>query len=616
MLRPQSNKAWQTKLLLPICIIGLLSCTYKDGEFKDVLDPSGNLTREDYEKILPDRSNSKHAKSGKEKKDSSAEPSIPEATDILTSPRPPEVGPDKLVSITITEDVPLKDVLIELGRLADVDMEIDPGITGGIILQATNKPFSEIIKSVVDLGNLRYENKDGSIKIERDLPYQVNYVTDFLNIIRSSSGNINVSTNVIGSGGSSSGSTTASTSSATSSTTSSSSSGSISSGSANQINTTYEGDLWKSVEATIKNMISESATAGVSTTVTSPSSSSSVITSTTGLKTDVNVNKQAGVISIVATQKQHNAIESYLSIVKKNISSQVLIEAKIVEVTLDKSFKAGIDWGNLADKGAGIKIVGKFNPVSATDIASGGVLGVSPVRTSLNYLVNMVEKFGTSHTISSPRLHAMNNQQAVMTVAENKVYFTVSVQDSTATATTGTTAATTNSITSTLHTVPIGIIMTLQPSINLDTDEVTMNIRPTLTTTNSANDIQDPAVALASQKNISATPEGGTTPDAVTSSIPVINVRELDSVMKIKSGEVMIMGGLMKNDTSNTDTGVPGVSRIPFFGNAFKSVVKTDKTIETVIFIKATIIPSDGVVAKADKDLYKTFIRDPRPLAF
>ena len=152
--------------------------------------------------------------------------------------------------------------------------------------------------------------------------------------------------------------------------------------------------------------------------------------------------------------------------------------------------------------------------------------------------------------------------------------------------------------------------MTLQPSINLETDEITMNIRPTLTTTSTT--VDDPAVALTSQKNLGDNTNG----TAVTSSIPVIDVRELDSIMKLKSGDVMIMGGLMKSDVTNTDTGVTGIGSIPFLGNAFKSVVKTDNTVETVIFVKATIIPSDGMVVKADKDLYKNFFRDPRPLAF
>jgi general secretion pathway protein D len=263
-----------------------------------------------------------------------------------------------------------------------------------------------------------------------------------------------------------------------------------------------------------------------------------------------------------------------------------------------------------------VSLTGNFNPISSSTPA--GVLNLGATITkdgsnNLTSVVGLLDKFGTARTIASPRLHAMNNQQAVMTVAQNKVYFTVQAQDATSSSTSASgTPTTTSSITSTLHTVPIGIIMTLEPSINLETNEVTMNIRPTLTTTTTS--VDDPAVALTSQKNISSS--SSTKSQPVTSSIPIIDVRELDSVMKLKSGEVMVMGGLMKSDVTNQDAGVPGVSKIPFFGNAFKSVVKTNNTVETVIFIKATIIPSDGMVVKADKALYKNFFRDPRPLAF
>ena len=169
----RSPKFWFINfILIPIISIVLFSCSdlAKKTGIKDVLDPGANLTRQDYEKLLPVplAQQEKGRQSAADKKDSAKEPAIPEAADILTAPKQPEIGPDKLVSISVTEDVPLKDVLIELGRLADVDMEIDPGITGGIIMKATNRPFSEVIKHVVELGNLRYENKNGLLKIERD----------------------------------------------------------------------------------------------------------------------------------------------------------------------------------------------------------------------------------------------------------------------------------------------------------------------------------------------------------------------------------------------------------------------------------------------------------------
>ncbi len=624
MLKKQSRKKlWFTTTIIPVVCLGLLSCSNVDsysnnslGGIKEIIDPDANLNREAYQNMLPDTVTAQEEEQGSSTKRSKAEPQIPDTTEILATPKPPEIGPDKLVSVSVTEDVPLKDVLIELSRLADVDMEIDPGITGGIILKVTNKPFSEVMASVVELGKLRYENNNGTLKVERDLPYQVNYVTDFLNIVRSSTGNVNIDTNVIGSGSGSSnaGSTTNSSSSSTSSSGSSSSSSNLSSGSSNQIQSSYDGDLWASIEKGINSIISASTTSSASaTSSTSSSTSTTSTTSSSGssVTNSLNINKQAGIISVVANSKQHKDIESYLSSVKKSVSSQVLIEAKIVEVTLNKEYRSGIDWGTLADSNFGVKLTGNFKGdlSTSTDFIT---LQANTFR-NITTAMSMLGKFGTSRTLSSPRLHAMNNQQAVLTFAENNVYFTLEVQEKTDNTATTTNAATTLTVQSNLNTVPIGVILSLQPSINLDTNEVTMNIRPTLSRITGT--VNDPGVdvIVARQKALTENSDAFAN---VVSKVPVIEVRELDSILKVKSGDVMIIGGLMKDVSTNTDTGVPGLSRIPVFGNAFKSVVKENETIETVIFIKATIVQSDGFITKADKAVYKNFSRDPRPLAF
>ena len=132
---------------------------------------------------------------------------------------------------------------------------------------------------------------------------------------------------------------------------------------------------------------------------------------------------------------------------------------------------------------------------------------------------------------------------------------------------------------------------------NVKRNEITMNIRPTLTRVSSR--VSDPGVEIfAARNNIST--------DNLNSQIPVVEVRELDTVMRVKNGEIMVIGGLLEERTANTDTGVPGASRIPYLGNIFKSVTKGTELIETVIFIKATIVPGQGVSVE-DKEFYKKF---------
>jgi general secretion pathway protein D len=328
------------------------------------------------------------------------------------------------------------------------------------------------------------------------------------------------------------------------------------------------------------------------------------------------INKQAGVVTALATHKQHKSVEKYLKKVRRNATAQVLIEAKIVEVTLDEEFRTGINWGSTgtnptdflkANRSGAGALLGFTDALNRSDGSIAETAQFALFRgdkSTLKAAVQMMESFGTSRTLSSPRLNALNNQQAVLTFAENKVYFTVEVSKETETTAGGATEETVLAD-STVNTVPIGIILTLQPSIDLDKEEITMNIRPTLSRITSF--VDDPGVNLQ-VKQIDTSLN-------ISSQIPVIEVRELDSMLKMRNGQIMVMGGLMEERTVNQDTGLPYVSRMPVLGSLFKGTSKTTEIVETVIFIKATIV-NEPMVHDADKKLYRHFTRDPRPLAF
>jgi MSHA type pilus biogenesis protein MshL len=567
--------------LLSSCIL-LLSCAEfnkgRDAErLKDIIDPTLGMTREQFKNGL-------NGSTDKAKKEINSEPKIPEASEILAAPPAPEALPDKLISLSVTEDVPLKDVLMELSRLAEVDMEIDPGITGGIIFRVKDRPFKEVLERVVALSGLRYTSKNGVMRVERDLPYQSNYKVDFLNITRSNDSTTSVDTKGLSSGDSTSSSTATGTSST--------------------ITNKSTDDVWESVEKAIKNMLNFTATNN------STSASSGSSTTATGSTSDsaLQINKPAGVMSIIATEAQHKSIKAYLDKVKEQVSAQVLIEAKIVEVTLDDEYKSGIDWGTLADKNLGIKISGNFKGgISSTadflTLSAGG-----DKSRNLTSAVSLTEKFGVSRTLSSPRVNAINNQEAVLTFVKNEVYYKLDVTEQTDG--TGATATTSAKVSSTLKTAPIGVILSIQPSINLETQEITMHVRPTLSV--KTGTVRDPAVDITVAK-INQT---ATTQQTIDSSIPEIETKSLDSILKIRSGEVMVIGGLMKNTATSEDNGVPFVNRAPIFGNLFKSKVQANNVVETVIFIKATIVPTGGVPS-ADKKTYQTYMKDdPHPLAF
>ena len=207
--------------------------------------------------------------------------------------------------------------------------------------------------------------------------------------------------------------------------------------------------------------------------------------------------------------------------------------------------------------------------------------------------MNLLEKFGTVRALSSPRLTVMQNQTAVLKVAENKVYFELDVETTSATSTT--TEKTT--VTATAKTVPVGVVMTVQPSINVETQEITLTVR--LTVTRIVGQVADPGVAIESN-------------NTVTSNVPEVSVQEMDSVVTMTSGEVLAMGGLMQDRVDSTDTGVPGLASIPWIGRLFKGTVENIEKIELVILLRATIL-RDKRVSKYDLDFVRKFGIDRRP---
>lgn len=533
-------------------------------------------------------------------------PPIPEVTEILAAPRPPAIGETQLVSIFVTDDVPLKDVLIELGRLADVDMEIDSSIRGGIVFRAQNRPFNEVIERIASLADLRYEMKNGVLRIERDTPVVRTYPLNFLSFDRASQSGINISTSVLstqvggGGGGGGGGGNQ-----------------SLASGSTAAVNYTAESDFWTQLGEGLRSIVayapasrSQSPDFGGSdedrpATITAAGGGGSAAGGSAVGGGQVTVNRQGGTVTVNASHRVHRMVEDYLRKLEDVASSQVLIEAKIIEVTLDDRYQSGVNWNQVfSSHFASLDV--DFNNIDASDgnltrLIIGG-RGVDD--PSLDAIVDLTETFGTSRTLSSPRIHAMNNQQAVLTFAQNLVYFDVSVDREQQIAG-DTVLPPILTVDSQVMTVPIGIIISLHPSINTRTNEVTLSIRPTLSRV--VDFIPDPAVAflLADLPDL-----------AISNQIPQIEVRELDSLMRMRSGQIMVLGGLMEQVGENNDAGVPFLSGIPWVGNAFKTTNKHEQVRELFFLVKATIIGNTSTVHEADKHIYRKFTTDHRPLAF
>lgn len=570
-----------------------------------------------------------------------------------------------LVSISVNQTVPLRDALYELAQQAGYDIELDPRITGSIIFSAKDKPFDEVVDRIADIASLRYKFGDRSLRIELDSPYQKIYKIDYLAYIRKNKSTIHNDISVVSGGGASTGSGyqmdaeseadfwgelsgnlqqilgVAETVSALKTkvdptitavnnnpapvqqvnggaaggaggapavggtgTTIDPKGGNAAAGAANGQAANAQGGGAGGTAAPPPQTTAPQATLQVNSLPTDPNASADPnAEKQDDERASFSLNKQAGMISVFASERQHAKIQHYLDMLKQSVTTQVLIEAKVMEVSLSDEFSEGIDW-NVLDRLGGELNFG-LDATGGTLVRS--VLDPTPSPATnfrVNYigndataLIDAISRFGTVHALASPRLTVLNNQSAVLNVANNLVYFTVDLT------TTATDSGTTTSIDSEVHNVPEGVLINVQPSINAEEKTISMAVRPTIT--RKISEVSDPAVAFT------AAAAGAD----VTSAIPVMNVQEIDSVINLHSGQAIVMGGLMQDRSQSTQQGVPVLSEVPLLGGLFRNQSDNIQKTELVVFLKATIVDGGGnTISDVDKDLYKRFSADRRPL--
>ena len=512
------NKIKSKTILVLLAILILSGCA--QGKV-DPYDRQTGVSREEIKKSFFASAEERRKKREEREKSSSTNyyfknngiGSIPKPSQMVAIPAPKKFEKKELISFSVTEEVPLKDVLIELAKAANLDLDLDPSISGGIIINARNRPLTEVLDRVSELGNLRYSLRDNRLHVQRDDPYSKNYSVDYL----------------------------------------------------------IDGNIWEEVQSNINSLISEN---------------SGSITS----------NKLANMMTIFATSKDHKKIVEYLREVKKHSSAQVLIEAKVIEVTLNDKYETGIDWSWLGSGETQISQSGGAN--TASDPIQLVLNGKSLFGGSLTSTITALEEFGTVKAIASPRINALNNQTATLNFTKKLVFFTTDI--STDSTTTSGVSNETSTITSTLNEETAGTELSITPAIDLLNDEITLNVEPKITI--KTEDVEQPVFDPNDASVI-----------LTTNLIPVINTRELKTVARVKSGNILVIGGVMTEETSNVDSGVPFLSRIPLLGNLFKSVSKNAAVTETVIFIKAQIIRPDEKLNDYDINLHDNFTSSSRP---
>ena len=308
-------------------------------------------------------------------------------------------------------------------------------------------------------------------------------------------------------------------------------------------------------------------------------------------------NRETGVVSVYATERQHERVQEFLDRVQSSAKRQVLIEATVVEVELSSNYQQGINWQRLQGSGnTGTSLT--VQPIGPTALPGGVVPGpgavVNPVTSSvvnpgsltsgmlqIGYVnptsrlgniaaaITLLESFGKVRVLSSPKISVLNNQTAILKVVNNLVYFSIGATITPATPT----SAAVNTYTSTANTVAVGFVMSVTPQID-DLDAVSINVRPTISRLLRYVNDPNPELARAGIRN----------------PVPEVQTREMESILKVPNQQIAVMGGLMQDSVNDNEDGVPGVNRIPGIGELFRYRNEQSRKSELVIFLRPVVL--------------------------
>ncbi|MYM67642.1 pilus (MSHA type) biogenesis protein MshL [Pseudoduganella sp. FT55W] len=545
---------------------------------------------------------------------------------------PPPKPAAKVATYSVTvHKVPVQSLLFALARDAGLNVDVHPGIEGTVTLNALDQTLPQLLSRIQRQVDMRYEINGATLTVLPDTPEWRNYKVDYVNIARSTMSSVNIATQISTTGGGSDsssnpvqatqqqpyGQNTGGNTGFGQQQQAPANNGAMGNGNNNSttvVNNRSDNNFWYNIEKNIRDMLRASnlsdnpvdPLAGLQQNQAQPSNVAAPVfnglgqaaggalplsdgaaaaaprvnRNTTG--SSVIVNPEGGLIAVRATSRQHEKIQQFLDVVLGAAKRQVLIEATIIEVKLSSAYQQGINWSNLA--GGGLKLT----QGAVGNLPSGVTVGTTPGVFVMNYVnptsrignlattIQLLESFGKVKVLSSPKISVLNNQTALLKVVDNNVFFSIKVTPAILNANgVPTTPATYESH---LETVPVGFVMSVTPQIS-DTDEVTLNVRPTITRV--VGKVQDPNPALAAAK--------------VTSEVPVIQARELESIMRVNSGQIAVMGGLMQDSVDNAKDSVPVLGRIPVLGDLFSYRNENTTKTELVIFMRPVVVKDASI---------------------
>ncbi len=482
----------------------------------------------------------------------------------------------------------VKEVLRALVRGSDLGLVIDSGVEGTVpVMDLKESRLGDILGFILPPLGLSVEWQGSTLHVRR-IPHATRYFRfDYLAMVRKGSRQVSFSTRSNEGGGSSGGGGGNSGSGGGSSGSGGSAGGGGGSasggGGQNQttsnISVSNENAVWNTFIESLKTLVFGNLQLPASQTAARSSTGTegriAPFSFADGGGRSLIITPETGMVVITAPEAEIARAATFIERFQGSAQRQVWIEARILEVNLNKAYQLGVDWGAVVNRGGYYGILNQkrtlsspalsFSPGSIQDQDLSSSYGTFQMAVSNNVVDTMIDALsrqGQLKVLASPKISTMNNEKAVIRVVREEAFFNLQTQVSQGTGG-NVTAPTIN-----VQIVPIGIVMDILPQIN-DRGEILLAINPDISELLEVKRFEVQG-AMATQ--------------------PVIDRRSIDTLARLRDGQTLVIAGILKEKKNEVIRGVPFLSKIPLLGNLFRRTEQRSERTELVILITPTVV--------------------------